>query len=107
MDHYGDLDGDGFIEYARRTTAGLIHQGWKDSHDAIFHADGSPAEGPIALAEVQAYAYEARLQAARVMDAIGLDGARADRLRRQAEALRAAFEAQFWCENESIYALAL
>jgi glycogen debranching enzyme len=60
MTRDGDIDGDGFIEYARSSERGLIHQGWKDSHDAIFHADGTPAEGPVALSEVQGYVYAAR-----------------------------------------------
>ena len=61
MDRYGDRDGDGFIEYQRRTPHGLVQQGWKTSSDSVFHADGRIAEGPIALCEVQAYAYAARL----------------------------------------------
>jgi glycogen debranching enzyme len=63
MTVYGDRDGDGFIEYDRRSPNGLVNQGWKDSGDAVFHADGSLAEAPIALAEVQAYAYAAYLGA--------------------------------------------
>src|SRR5262245_66208701 len=59
MQTSGDLDGDGFIEYARQSDTGLVQQGWKDSHDSVFHADGSLAEPPIALCEVQAYAYAA------------------------------------------------
>src|SRR3546814_15770454 len=55
IDTYGDSDGDGFVEYSRKTEKGLVNQGWKDSHDSIFHADGSMAAGPIALCEVQAY----------------------------------------------------
>jgi glycogen debranching enzyme len=106
IDHYGDRDGDGFVEYARRTTEGLIHQGWKDSHDAVFHADGTLAEGPIALCEVQGYVYDARMRGARMADALG--GHRhAAELRAKAERLRLAFEDQFWCEAESTYALAL
>ena len=54
IDNYGDPDGDGFVEYQRKNAEGLINQGWKDSHDAIFHEDGRMAEGPIALCEVQA-----------------------------------------------------
>jgi glycogen debranching enzyme len=54
IDGPGDPDGDGFVDYHRRNEHGLVNQGWKDSHDAIFHADGSLAVGPIALAEVQA-----------------------------------------------------
>src|SRR5207245_5948478 len=57
IDHYGDRDGDGFVEYQRRSPEGLLHQGWKDSDDAVFHADGSLAQGPIALCEVQGYVY--------------------------------------------------
>src|SRR5690606_22892271 len=53
IDEHGDLDGDGFVEYSRRAATGLVHQGWKDSHDAVWHADGSPAQPPIALCEVQ------------------------------------------------------
>jgi glycogen debranching enzyme len=106
IDTYGDSDGDGFVEYARRTSAGLIQQGWKDSQDSVFHADGSLAQGPIALCEVQAYVYDARLRAAHLADAIG-DSARADGLRRQAEELRSRFEDRFWCESESMYAIAL
>ena len=80
IDEWGDRDGDGFIEYERRSPAGLVNQGWKDSHDAIVHADGSPAQGPIALVEAQGYVYEAKLRIAEVYDAFG-DGDRADRLR--------------------------
>ncbi|HEY9027146.1 MAG TPA: glycogen debranching N-terminal domain-containing protein, partial [Burkholderiaceae bacterium] len=57
IDQHGDLDGDGFVEYARRTDRGLSNQGWKDSHDAVFHADGRMATAPIALCEVQGYVY--------------------------------------------------
>jgi glycogen debranching enzyme len=106
IDHCGDRDGDGFIEYARRSASGLVQQGWKDSQDSVFHADGTIAEPPIALCEVQAYVYDARLRAARLADLLG-HTERGGRLRDQAEALRAAFEEQFWCEEESMYALAL
>ena len=106
IDQYGDRDGDGFVEYSRQSATGLIQQGWKDSNDAVFHADGSLAEPPIALCEVQAYVYEARLSAAGMADALA-DTPRAEQLRSQAERLRAAFEAHFWCEAQSTYALAL
>lgn len=106
IDRFGDRDGDGFVEYARRSASGLIQQGWKDSQDSIFHADGSLADAPIALCEVQAYVYDARLRGAIMADALGRH-ARGDELRRQAERLRAAFEEQFWCEAESTYAIAL
>ncbi len=106
IDRHGDRDGDGFIEYARRSPTGLVQQGWKDSQDSVFHADGTLAEAPIALCEVQAYVYDARCRAARMADALGHQ-ARADRLRHQAEQLRGAFEERFWCEEEGTYALAL
>ena len=106
IDDYGDRDGDGFVEYARQSPVGLTQQGWKDSHDSVFHADGALAEPPIALCEVQAYVYDARVRAARLADALG-HAARADQLRHQAQQLRGAFEEQFWCEPESMYALAL
>src|SRR5207244_13580156 len=106
IDRYGDRDGDLFVEYARRSATGLVQQGWKDSQDSVFHADGSLADGPIALCEVQAYVYDARLRAAAMADALA-DRARADELRRQAESLRVRFEEGFWCEAESTYAIAL
>jgi glycogen debranching enzyme len=106
IDRHGDRDQDGFIEYARRSPAGLVQQGWKDSQDSVFHAGGTLADAPIALCEVQAYVYDARLRAATIADALG-DHARADRLRHQAEQLRGAFEETFWWEDQGTYALAL
>ena len=106
IDHYGDRDGDGFVEYARQSPAGLIQQGWKDSHDSVFHADGSLAEPPIALCEVQAYVYDARVRAAR-SPMRSASTTRGDQLRHQARQLRGAFEERFWCEAECTYALAL
>jgi glycogen debranching enzyme len=106
LDDYGDLDGDGFIEYQRRSPHGLLQQGWKDSHDSVFHADGSFAEGPIALCEVQGYAYAARLWASELARALS-HNALASELRDKAAALRDRFETQFWCEEMGLYALAL
>jgi glycogen debranching enzyme len=106
IDRYGDRDGDGFVEYYRQTKEGLANQGWKDSYDAVFHSDGRTAEGPIALCEVQAYVYGAKRHAASLAEAIG-QPARAAALAAQAEALRGSFEAAFWCEELSAYALAL
>ena len=106
MERDGDIDGDGFVEYARTSERGLVHQGWKDSHDAIFHADGTPADGPIALAEVQGYVYAARHHAAELARALG-DRAGARSLQKQAEALHKKFERAFWCEELGVYALAL
>ena len=73
IDQYGDLDGDGFIEYSRRSMSGLQNQGWKDSWDSVRFADGRIAEGPIALVEVQGYVYAARLAMAGVYDTLGRD----------------------------------
>jgi glycogen debranching enzyme len=106
IDGDGDPDGDGFIEYQRATADGLANQGWKDSHDAIFHADGSLAEGPIALAEVQGYVYAAKQAAARCAERLGLSE-RGFRLRSEADALAERFEASFWCPQTGTYALAL
>ena len=66
LEVYGDRDGDGFVEYGRQNADGLINQGWKDSHDSVFHADGTLARGPVALVEVQAYAYGAWRAAASI-----------------------------------------
>jgi glycogen debranching enzyme len=106
IDEWGDRDGDGFVEYERRSPAGLRNHGWKDSDDAIMHADGSLAQGPIALVEVQGYVYEAKLRIADVYHALG-DRPRADRLRSEAAALRQAFNEAFWMADEGFYALAL
>lgn len=106
IDRYGDVDGDGFVEYAHHAENGIENQGWKDSRDAIFHRDGRLVEGPVALCEVQGYVYAARLAAAKLAAALGLE-ARATALRAAAEALRAHFEAAFWREELGAYALAL
>jgi glycogen debranching enzyme len=106
IDVHGDRDGDGFVEYHRRTKQGLANQGWKDSHDAVFHRNGEYAEGPIALCEVQAYVYGAKRHASLLAAMLG-SHAQAERLRTQADALRENFEAKFWCEDLSVYALAL
>jgi len=106
IDTYGDEDGDGFVEYSRQCPGGLVHQGWKDSGDSVFHADGRLAEGPVALCEVQGYVYAARRSAASLAEALGHDGMAADHLRR-AQILREQFEKTFWCESLSTYALGL
>src|SRR5438105_4225906 len=106
IDKYGDRDGDGFVEYHRRSPAGLANQGWKDSHDSIFHADGTLAKPPIALCEVQAYVYGAKRAAADIALKLGLED-RAAELKRQANLLRGRFDEAFWCEDLGTYALAL
>src|SRR5215211_6570259 len=102
----GDMDGDGFIEYFRATEQGLANQGWKDSLDAIFHADGRLAEGPIALAEVQGYVYAAKLMAARWAERLGMPE-QARKLDAQAMQLAKNFEQSFWCPDLGLYAMAL
>lgn len=106
MDHFGDRDGDGFVEYQRGTDRGLLNQGWKDSGDAISHADGRIAETPIALAEVQGYCYAAKRVAAELAQAFG-EPDRAASLTDQAEQLKEHFHQAFWLPDEGFYALAL
>jgi glycogen debranching enzyme len=106
IDTYGDRDGDGFVEYNRLSPKGLVQQGWKDSHDSIFHADGSLVEGAVALCEVQGYVYAARRRAAELAIVLGRPQ-RAKELLQQAQTLQERFEQAFWCEDISTYALAL
>ena len=106
IDGPGDPDGDGFIEYKRASEQGLANQGWKDSYDAIFHADGRLAEGAIALVEVQGYVYAAKRMAARCARRLGRDLA-ADKLDAEAARLAERFDAAFWCPALDTYALAL
>jgi glycogen debranching enzyme len=106
IDEYGDIDGDGFVEYRTRSARGIRNQGWKDSHDAMVHADGRLAEPPIALSEVQAYVYLAKSRIADVFLALG-DEARARQLVTQAEELRRRFNDVFWMEDERYFAAAL
>ena len=102
----GDADGDGFVEYARQTSTGLVQQGWKDSHDSIFHADGTLAEGPIALCEVQGYVYAAFRAAAEIATALGRPTP-AETYLRKAQVLRARFAEKFWDDELDTYVLAL
>jgi len=106
MQSYGDPDGDGFLEYARRSPKGLVQQGWKDSHDSVFHKDGTMAEPPIALCEVQGYAYAAWNAAADIASVLG-DRTSSDMLRGRARQLRERFEEAFWLPDLGTYALAL
>jgi glycogen debranching enzyme len=106
LDWCARVDARGFVAYQRSTPRGLANQGWKDSHDAVFHADGRLADGPIALCEVQAYVHAARLAGAELATVVGApDRARA--WRDAAAQLREAFERHFWCEGLGSYALAL
>lgn len=106
IDRYGDVDGDGFIEYARHSAHGLVQQGWKDSGDSVFYDDGRLAEAPIAVCEVQGYVYAAKLAAARLTRVLG-NVDQCCELELQAESLRTKFEEQFWCADLGTYALAL
>jgi glycogen debranching enzyme len=106
IDGPGDRDHDGFVEYFKATPRGLSNQGWKDSYDAVFHADGRLADGPIALAEVQGYVYAAKQLASWCADRLGFTD-RARRLDTEAAHLADRFEDAFWCEEIGTYALAL
>ncbi len=105
IEKYGDLDRDGYLEYPV-TSNGLANQGWKDSGDSVRFQDGRIAEGPIALCEVQGYAYAARLSMASLAEAVG-EPERAARLRHDAEALKQRFNHDFWLPESSFYAEAL
>ena len=106
IDGPGDPDRDGFVEYKRASEQGLANQGWKDSYDAIFHADGRLAEGEIALVEVQGYVYAAKRMAACCARRLNREAA-ARRLDGEASRLAERFEAAFWCPELGTYALAL
>lgn len=106
IERYGDRDGDGFVEYARSSANGLSQQGWKDSDNSVFHADGTPARGPIALCEVQGYVYAAKLAAAGLARVLGLKG-RAEQLEVEARVLKEAFNRAFWSEDLGTFVLAL
>jgi glycogen debranching enzyme len=106
IDTYGDCDGDGFVEYQQKSEKGLVQQGWKDSHDSIFHADGGMADPPIALCEVQGYVYAAKQAAATIAQALG-ETAFANRLEVEAATIRSKFDQAFWCEQLGTYAIAL
>ena len=106
MERYGDRNGDGFIDYGRRMESGLRNQGWKDSEDAVFHADGRLASAPIALCEVQGYCFLAWREAALLAFDLGEKQLSAE-LEEKADQLAARFEATFWCEELGTYAIAL
>jgi glycogen debranching enzyme len=106
IDKYGDLDGDGFVEYLRRSPKGLANQGWKDSWDANMHRDGRVAKPPIALAEVQGYVYDAKYRMSSLLRSFG-DTGTADKLKRDAAELARRFEKSFWMPARGFYAMAL
>jgi glycogen debranching enzyme len=108
IDHWGDRDGDGYVEYDRRNKeTGLENQCWKDSWDSIRFADGSVAEGPIATCEIQGYVYDAKVRTARLAREVWGDEGLADRLEGEAEELKRHFNEDFWLGDRGFYALAL
>jgi glycogen debranching enzyme len=106
IDSYGDRDGDGFVEYERRTPAGLLNQGWKDSGDAIRHRDGVLAVAPIALVEIQGYVYDAKRRMASLAERLG-ETEHAARLGREADEIYRRFDEAFWMPDVGFYAIAL
>ena len=106
IEHFGDSDGDGYVEYKRASDRGLANQGWKDSWDAIRFADGHLGRPPIALCEVQGYAYGAYLARAHFADEVG-DEVTASRFRTKAATLKEAFNRDFWLEDRGYYAMGL
>jgi glycogen debranching enzyme len=108
IDHHGDLDGDGYVEYqTRNPQTGLVNQCWKDSWNSIAFADGRLAEGPIACCEIQGYVYDAKRRAARLARAVWDAPSLADRLDAEALALRERFLEDFWIPERACFALAL
>jgi glycogen debranching enzyme len=108
IDEHGDRDGDGYVEYERRNKeTGLENQCWKDSWDSIRFADGTIAKGPIATCEIQGYVYDAKVRCARLAREIWDDSQLADRLEREADALKERFNRDFWVPERGCYAEAL
>ena len=107
IDRYGDRDGDGFVEYHRQSADGLVHQGWKDSDDAVFHADGSPAAGPDRAVRGAGYVYAARRAGAALAADAGPAGAGGGTGATGRGACGSGSSEAFWCEELSTYALAL
>jgi len=106
IDHYGDLDGDGFVEFLRRSPKGLANQAWKDSWDANMHRDGEIAKAPLAPCEVQGYVYEAKYRMASLLRSFG-DLKMADKLKKDASDMAKRFEKAFWMPSRGFYAMAL
>lgn len=103
---YGDLNGDGFLEYKSRSSRGIRNQGWKDSVNSVCWRDGSLVEPPVALVEAQGYAYDARIRAAELLAGLG-DTKLADELLMEAAELKERFQNRFWLEEEQFFAQAL
>ena len=106
IDHYGDLDGDGFQEYKTFSSKGYRNMGWKDAFDSVVYADGRQVEQPKALCELQGYVYDAKIRMAEIFEVLG-DSARAQALQQQAAALKHKFNSTFWMEDEGCFAYGL
>jgi glycogen debranching enzyme len=106
IDEYGDLDGDGLVEFAQHGHIGVRNQGWKDSWDSLIESRGEPAPLPAALVEVQGYVYHAKSRLARIFRKLGRQ-TEAERLQREADDLRRRFEDQYWMPTQRFYAQAL
>src|SRR6185437_11159556 len=107
IDHYGDRDGDGYIEYQRKTTLGLDNQCWKDSWNSILFHDGTLAKTPRATCEIQGYAYDAKVRCARLAREVWKDETFATKLEAQAAELKRRFNEDFWVPDRQFFALAL
>jgi glycogen debranching enzyme len=107
IDRYGDRDGDGFVEFERRTPRGLDVQSWKDSWDSQRFHDGAVAASPIAPCEVQGYVFDAKRRVAELSREVWRDRELATRLDAEADALRERFDEAYWVEESGYYALAL
>jgi glycogen debranching enzyme len=106
INHYGDMDKDGFVEYERRSEHGIDNQAWKDSSDSVYHEDGTLAEVPIAICEIQAYVYAAKKEAAFLAEKMN-NPAMAAAMRQEAEEMRQRFEENFWDDSMGAYVIAL
>ena len=106
IDHYGDLDGDGFQEYKTFSEVGYNNMGWKDAANAVVYADGSQVKQPKGLCELQGYVYDAKMRMVEAFQVLG-DEDRANALKSQAETLKRKFNEAFWMEREGCYAYGL
>ncbi len=106
IDHYGDLDGDGFQEYKTFSTPGFENMAWKDAGESVVYADGSQVKQPKGTCELQGYVYDAKVRMAEVFQVLG-DNARAQALQQQAKTLKQNFNKTFWMDDEDCYAFAL
>jgi glycogen debranching enzyme len=107
IDHFGDRDGDGYIEYQRKTSLGLENQCWKDSWNSILFHDGTLASTPRATCEIQGYAYDAKVRCARLARVVWKDEALALKLETEAAQLKLRFNKDYWIEDREFFAVAL